>query len=89
MLAAPVNRSVDGSDIEFVRTSAVMRGRSVPKSPKEPESSASGCEVKKSTLCLCMRRSRGIGFDRDGNVIIAFLSSRTKDQEKTPTLVMM
>jgi hypothetical protein len=36
-----------------------------------------------------MRRSRGIGFDRDGNVIIAFLSSRTKDQEKTPTLVMM
>jgi hypothetical protein len=69
MLAAPVNSSVDGNDIEFVSTSAVMSGSNVPKSPREPESSASGCDLKKSTLCLWMRRSRGIGFER--NVMIA------------------
>jgi hypothetical protein len=65
MLAAPVNSSVDGKDIEFVTTSAVMSGSSVPRSPKDPESSASGCALIVSILCSCMRRSRGIGFDRN------------------------
>jgi hypothetical protein len=62
ILAAPVNSNVDGSDIEFVRTSAVMSGSSVPKSPKEPDSSASGCDLIVSTLCLCIRRRWCMGF---------------------------
>jgi hypothetical protein len=81
MLAAPVKSSVDGRDIEFVRTSTVNSGSSVPKSPSEPEISASGCDVRKSILCLCMRRSRGIGFDGNGNDIIAAFS-QAKQTEK-------
>jgi hypothetical protein len=42
MFVAPVNRRVEGRDIEFVRTRAVISGRSVPRSPSEPESSARG-----------------------------------------------
>lgn len=63
ILAAPVNNSVDGSEIEFDRTSAVISGRSVPKSPSDPDSSASGCDLMVSILCLLTRRSREVRFE--------------------------
>lgn len=50
MLAAPVKSSVEGNDIEFDITSAVMSGSNVPRSPSEPDSSASGCSRIVSTL---------------------------------------
>jgi hypothetical protein len=62
IFAAPVNRSVEGRDIEFVRTKAVMSGSKVPRSPREPDSSASGASLKVEILCLLMLRRWGIGF---------------------------
>jgi hypothetical protein len=64
-LAAPVKRSVAGNEIDLVMTRAVMSGRSVPRSPRDPESSASGADAKVSTLCLWTLRSRGKGFPID------------------------
>lgn len=66
ILAAPVKSRVDGSEIEFVSTRAVMSGRSVPRSPREPESSASGCDLIVLTLCICELRRRGRGFGSRG-----------------------
>lgn len=68
MLAAPVNSNVDGKDIEFMSTRAVMIGRSVPRSPSEPDNSARGCDLIVSTLCRRTRRSRGMGFEKNGMV---------------------
>jgi hypothetical protein len=62
--AAPVNSSVEGKDIEFVKTSVVMSGNRVPRSPSEPDSSANGCDLIVSTLCICVRRKRRIEFRR-------------------------
>ena len=45
MLAAPVKSKVEGSDIEFVMTRAVISGSRVPRSPSEPENSARGCSL--------------------------------------------
>jgi len=42
ILAAPVNRRVEGREIEFWIVRAVIKGRRVPRSPREPESSARG-----------------------------------------------
>lgn len=50
MLAAPVKSKVEGKDIEFDITRAVMSGSNVPRSPSEPDSSASGCSRIVSTL---------------------------------------
>jgi hypothetical protein len=61
-----VKSRVDGSEIEFVRTNAVMSGSSVPKSPSEPESSARGCDLMVSKLCFWTRRSRDTGVDGNG-----------------------
>jgi hypothetical protein len=58
MFAAPVKRRVEGSEMEFVRTSVVMSGRSVPRSPSEPDSSARGCDFSVSRLCCWVRRKR-------------------------------
>ena len=61
IFAAPVNNSVDGNEIEFVITSAVMSGSNVPRSPREPDSSASGCDLIVLTLWRWTRQSRVIG----------------------------
>jgi hypothetical protein len=66
MFAAPVKSKVDGNEIEFVSTNAVISGRSVPKSPSEPESSASGWDLMVSRLCLWTPRSRETGVDGNG-----------------------
>lgn len=50
--AAPVKSKVDGSDIDPVKTSAVMRGRRVPKSPREPDNSERGEDLSTSPLYL-------------------------------------
>ncbi len=52
MLAPPVKSKVEGREIEFVRASAVMSGSSVPKSPRDPDISASGCDFIVWILCL-------------------------------------
>ena len=44
MLAPPVKRRVEGREIDSVRARAVIRGRRVPKSPREPDISAKGCD---------------------------------------------
>jgi hypothetical protein len=64
IFAAPVNSNVEGKDIEFVKTNAVISGNRVPRSPSEPESSANGCDLIVSTLCICVRRKRRIEFRR-------------------------
>jgi hypothetical protein len=61
MFAAPVNNNVDGNEIEFVMTSAVMSGSKVPRSPREPDSSASGCDLTVLKLWRWTCRSRVIG----------------------------
>jgi hypothetical protein len=66
MLAAPVNSKVDGSEIELVMTRAVINGSRVPRSPSEPESSASGCDLSVRTLCLWFLWRRGNGFVNNG-----------------------
>jgi hypothetical protein len=50
IFAAPVNSSVDGKEIEFASTSAVISGSRVPRSPRDPDSSASGWDLIVSTL---------------------------------------
>jgi len=42
MLARPVKTRVEGRETDRVRVKASRRGRRVPRSPREPESSASG-----------------------------------------------
>ena len=44
IFAAPVKRSVAGSEIDLVITRAVMSGSRVPKSPSDPDSSARGAD---------------------------------------------
>ena len=66
ILAAPVKSKVDGNEIEFVMTKAVISGSRVPRSPSEPESSASGCNLIIWTLCLWFLRRRGTGFVKNG-----------------------
>lgn len=58
MLAAPVKSNVAGREMELEMTRAVMRGKRVPRSPSEPESSARGAATKVSTLCLWAFRRR-------------------------------
>jgi hypothetical protein len=48
--ARPVKRSVEGNEMEPVRVRATIRGRRVPRSPREPESSGRGCERRVWTL---------------------------------------
>lgn len=62
IFAAPVNSSVEGRDIEFVRTKAVMSGRRVPRSPREPDSSGKGASLRVNKLCLLIRRRCGKAF---------------------------
>lgn len=53
MLARPVKTSVVDKEIEFVKVSASKSGSRVPKSPKAPETSASGRVRKVRKLCFC------------------------------------
>lgn len=52
ILAAPVNRRVEGREMELESTRAVISGKRVPKSPNEPESSARGCDLMVDMLCV-------------------------------------
>jgi hypothetical protein len=44
MLARPEKTNVEGREMELVSVRAIIRGRRVPRSPKDPESSAKGEE---------------------------------------------
>jgi len=52
ILKTPENIKVAVSEIDPPAVSAVIRGRRVPKSPKEPAISPSGFFLKVCTLCL-------------------------------------
>lgn len=58
MFARPVNTRVLGRDTEWVRVRAMRRGRSVPRSPRDPESSESGWERIVWRLCARERLRR-------------------------------
>lgn len=66
--AAPVNKSVEGREMELVTTRAVISGSRVPRSPSDPETSAKGCDLSVCTLCMWLLRSRENGLARDGMV---------------------
>lgn len=54
----PENTKVAERDIDFVKVRAMSSGRRVPRSPREPESSARGFERRVLKLCALMRRRR-------------------------------
>lgn len=56
MLARPENTRVDGREMEDVRVRAIIKGRRVPRSPREPESSARGAERRVERLWRVIRR---------------------------------
>ena len=56
MFQSPENIRVVESEIELLTASAIMSGRSVPRSPKEPEISERGDLRKVATLLAWRRR---------------------------------
>lgn len=52
----PEKTRVVDSDIELLTASAIMRGRSVPRSPSDPEISERGSRRKVDTLLACILR---------------------------------
>lgn len=57
ILASPEKTSVEPRSMEPVMAIAIMRGSNVPRSPRAPDSSASGDVLSVRTLCWWMRRS--------------------------------
>lgn len=57
MLARPEMTRVEERETEDVRVKAMRRGRSVPRSPREPEISRRGEEVKVWRLWLWVERT--------------------------------
>ena len=55
MFQSPENTKVVESEIELLTASAIMSGRSVPRSPKDPEISETGDLRKVATLLACRR----------------------------------
>lgn len=51
IFAVPVPSKVAGREMDLVITRAVISGRRVPRSPKDPDSSAIGSDLNVSTLC--------------------------------------
>ena len=56
MFHKPEKTRVDESDIELLIARAIMSGRSVPRSPREPEISAKGDLRRVETLFVCSWR---------------------------------
>lgn len=55
ILARPVKTRVEGSDMEPCKARAIMSGRRVPRSPRAPEISENGDDLRVSRLCLARR----------------------------------
>lgn len=84
MLARPEKTSVDPKLIEPVNVSAIINGSSVPRSPREPEISASGCDFRVDRLWCWIRRQceRKLATDIvfiDGYAIDAGVRKVSKD----------
>lgn len=55
MLARPVKTRVEGRDMEPCRARAIIRGRRVPRSPRAPDNSEKGEDLRVLRLCLATR----------------------------------
>lgn len=71
MLARPEKTRVLGKEMECVMVRAIINGRSVPRSPREPESSERGDVRRVLTLCLVTRRRLVRMEERDSMVLMS------------------
>lgn len=66
MLARPEKTRVEGREMEEVRVRAIIKGRSVPRSPREPESSERGEKRRVERLWEVILRREVLNEDMVG-----------------------